>query len=109
VLLGHRHTPSARISEPGGAPVSGVLVGGIGVLVGARVGVGVGIAVGSSVLVGCGVFEVAVLVGVVVRVGTLAGVTASVLRGVDVELNGGAFVSKGISVGTVAGLDVLAT
>ena len=64
VLLGHRHTPSAKNSEPGGAPTCGVSVGGIGVSVGNGVLVGLGVFVGANVFVGAGVgVDIGVAVG----------------------------------------------
>lgn len=87
MLLGHRHTPSARISEPGGIPACGVLVGGISVWVGARVGADVGVTVGSGVLVG----GIGVSVGV--RVGVDVGIT------VGVSVSDGVAVDRSITVG----------
>ncbi len=89
MLLEHRHTPSARISDPDGIPACGVLVEGIGVLVGARVGVDVGVTAISGALVG----ETSVLVGTRV--------------GVDVGIAVSAIVSDGVAVGWSVAAGVL--
>ena len=128
MLLGQRHTPSARISEPGGGPAGGVSVGASGVLVGngvfvglgvsvggnvvvgagvgvdVRVAVGLGVTVGSGVLEGLGVFVGAlVLVDVAVAVSALVAAAVGVLLGVAVKANAGVSVGKGVPRETVAG------
>lgn len=101
--LGHRHTPSARISDPGGIPACGVLVRGIGVLVGARVGVDIGVTVSLGVLVGgIGVSvgaRVGIDVGIAVSAGVSDGVAVDRSITVDVLEGTGECVGKGVYVG----------
>lgn len=92
MLLEHRHTPSARISDPDGTPACGVLVEGIGVLVGARVGVDVGVTAISGALVG----EIGISVGTRVGVDVGIAVSAIVSDGVAVDRS----VTAGVLEGT---------